>query len=82
MKKRSDILENYTFHWKVFEKFIPRPTGLNSYIPYGHSEVSEPVRLYIRSWKTPASMTCLIHTDRTRIFIHKIYIYYTPVHYM
>lgn len=31
MKKRSDILENYTFHWKVFEKFIPRPTGLNSY---------------------------------------------------
>lgn len=33
------------------------------------------VRLYIRSWKTPASMTCLIHTDRTWIFIHKIYIY-------
>lgn len=35
------------------------------------------VRLYIRSWKTPASMTCLIHTDRTWIFIHKIYIHRT-----
>lgn len=44
MKKRSDISENYIFHWKVFEKFIPCHTGLNSYIyRMCHSEVSETV---------------------------------------